>query len=87
MLEILQAALNENPPPSVHQVIKRTNHDKPIIYRHFPEQCHAIAQRFADYRKIQAVARRPRAQVEIREAAYQLHARGVKITRKRSVHF
>lgn len=82
-VQILQAALNESPPPSVHQVTKRTNHEKPIIYRHFPEECHAIAQRFADYRKIQAVARRQRAQVEIREAAYQLHARGVKITRKR----
>lgn len=82
VLQVLQAALNESPPPSVRQVIKRTNHDTPIIYRHFPEECRTIAQRFADYRKIQAVARRDRARVEIREMAYQLHAKGVKITCK-----
>jgi transcriptional regulator with XRE-family HTH domain len=82
VLHILQAALNESPPPSVRKVIKRTNHDQAVIYRYFPEECHTIAQRFADYRKIQAIARRDRARAEIREAAYQLHAKGVKITRK-----
>jgi hypothetical protein len=87
VLQILQTALKETPPPSVRQVIKRTNHEKPIIYRHFGEQCHAIAQRFAGSRKIQAVARRHRARVEVRRAAYQLHARGVEIIRKHSLHF
>ncbi len=82
VLPTLQAALNGSPPSSVRQVIKRTNHSASIIYRHFPEECRAIARQFADYRKIQAVARRDRARVEIREAAYQLHAKGVKITRK-----
>jgi hypothetical protein len=82
VLQTLQAALDENPPPSVRQVTQRTNHDKPMIYRYFPELCHAIARRFADYRKVQAVVRRDRARVEVREAAYQLHAQGVRITRK-----
>ena len=66
MLRILQAALNESPPPSVRQVAQRTNHEKSTIYLHFREECHAIAQRFADYRKIQAITRR-----QIREAAYR----------------
>ena len=82
VLRILQAALNENPPPSVSQVIKRMDHNKPLIYRYLPKECHAIAQRFANYRKIQAVARRDRARAEVKEMAYQLHAKGVKITRK-----
>jgi hypothetical protein len=82
VLQTLQAALNESPPPSVRQVIQRTNHDKSMIYRYFPELCRAIARRFADYRKVQAVVRRDRARVEVRKAAYQLHARGVRITRK-----
>ena len=82
VLQTLQAALNEGPPPSVRQVIQRTNHDKPMIYRYFPELCRAIARRFADYRKVQAVVRRDRARVEVIKAAYQLHARGVRITRK-----
>jgi len=81
VLNVFQAALNENPPPSVRQLIKRTNHNQAIIYRYFPAECHAIAQRFADYRKIQAAARRDRARAEIRKAAYQLHAQGIKITR------
>jgi hypothetical protein len=62
LLQILQAALNESPPPSVRQVVKRTNHVKPTIYLHFREECHAIAQRFAEYRRIQAVARKQRLQ-------------------------
>jgi len=82
VLHILQAALNEHPPPSVRQVIKRSNHDKAIIYRYFPAECRTIAQHFAKYRKIQAAARTDRARAEIREAAYQLHAKGIKITRK-----
>ena len=82
VLPLLQAGLNENPPPSVRQVIKRTNHGKASIYRCFPAECRIIAQRFADCRKIQALARRNRARAEIREAAYQLHAKGMKITRK-----
>ena len=81
VLHILQAAMNENPPPSVRQVVKRTNHGKASIYRCFPAECRTIAHRFADYRKIRALARRDRARAEIREAAYQLHAKGMKITR------
>jgi TniQ len=81
VMQTLQAALNESPPPSVRRVIQRTNHDKPMIYRHFPEICRAIARRFADYRKVQAVIRRDRARAEVRDAAIQLHARGVSITR------
>jgi transcriptional regulator with XRE-family HTH domain len=81
VLHILQSALNANPPRSVRQVIKGTNHNVAIIYRYFPVECRTIAQRFADYRKIQAVARRDRARAEIREAAYQLHAKAMKITR------
>jgi NAD(P)-dependent dehydrogenase (short-subunit alcohol dehydrogenase family) len=53
-----------------------------MIYRYFPELCRAIARRFADYRKVQAVVRRGRARAEVKEAAYQLQARGIRITRK-----
>jgi hypothetical protein len=81
VLHILQAAMNENPPPSVRQVVKPTNHGKASIYRCFPVECRAIAHRFADYRKIRALARRDRARAEIREVACQLHAKGMKITR------
>lgn len=82
VLKTLQATLEENPPPSVRQVVQRTNHGKSMLYRYFPEVCRAIARRFADYRKAEAGVRRERARVEVRQAAYQLQARGIRITRK-----
>ena len=82
VLKTLQATLEENPPPSVRQVVQRTNYAKSRMYRYFPELCRAIARRFAHYRKAQAGVRRDRARAEVREAAYRLHARGVRITRK-----
>ena len=81
VLQTLQAALNESPPPSIRQVIQRTSHYSPFIYQHFSEICRAIARRFADYRKVQAVVRRDRARAEVREAAYRLRAQGVNNTR------
>lgn len=78
----LQAALHENPPPSVHQVTKRTGHEKPSIYRLFPELCYAIARRFADHRKVQATLRKDLAYAEVKRVAYELHAKGIKLTRQ-----
>ncbi len=77
----LQIALQENPPPSMRQVIKRLNHSAFTIYRHFPKLCHEISERFADYRKIRSAVRRELARAEVRVLAYELHARGIKITR------
>jgi hypothetical protein len=79
-LPILQTAMGENPPPSLRQLIKRMGRDHAVIYRYFPGECRTIARRFADHRKIQAMATRDRASVEIKKAAYQLHAKGVRIT-------
>jgi len=78
--QTLQTAMSEDPPPSGRQVIKRMDHCQTTVYHYFPEECHAITRRFADYRRIQSVARRDRARAEIREAVYQLHAKGTKIT-------
>ena len=77
----LQVALKENPPPSMRQVIKRLNHSAHTVYQHFPALCRAVAERFADYRRIRAAVRRELARAEIRALAYELHARGIKITR------
>jgi transcriptional regulator with XRE-family HTH domain len=77
----LHIALKENPPPSMRQVIKRLNHSAYTIYRHFPELCRAISERFTDYRRIRSAVRRELARAEVRVLAYELHARGIKITR------
>lgn len=78
---VLQIALKENPPPSMRQVIKRLSHSTPTIYRHFPVLCRAISERYADYRSIRSAVRRELARAEVRVLAYELHARGIKITR------
>jgi TniQ len=77
----LQAILKENPPPSVRRVTKRLNLSSHTIYRLFPVLCHAIAERFADYRKIRATVRKELAREEVKAMAYELHAKGIKITR------
>jgi len=79
--QALQAALKENPPPSIKEVIKRLNHSSNTIHRHFPALWQAIVERFADYRKIRAAVRKEVARAEMKVLAYELHARGVKITR------
>ncbi len=79
--QALQAALRENPPPSMREVIKRLNHSSNTIHRHFPTLCQAIVERFADYGKIRAAVRKEVARAEVKVLAYELHARGIKITR------
>lgn len=79
--QALQTALKENPPPSVREVIRRLNHSTNTIHRHFPALCQAIAERFADYRNIRAAVRKEVARAEVKVLAYELHARGIKITR------
>jgi hypothetical protein len=65
----------------MQQVIKRLNHSAYTIYRHFPVLCRTISERFADYRSIRSAVRRGIARAEVRVLAYELHARGIKITR------
>jgi hypothetical protein len=79
--QALQAALKENPPPSMKEIVKRLDHSSNTIHRHFPALCQAIAERFADYRKIRAAVRKEVARAEVKVLAYELHARGIKITR------
>jgi hypothetical protein len=81
MEQALRAALRENPPPSMREIIKRLNHSSNTIHRHFPALCQAIVERFADYRKIRVAVRKEVARAEVKALAYELHARGIKITR------
>src|SRR5207245_11386082 len=51
-------ALNEIPPPSLRQIIRRLSYSEATIYRHFPELCRQISQRYAEYRTKRAMARK-----------------------------
>ena len=79
---ILYIALGETPPPSVDQVMRRLSHTGPTICRHFPELCRQIARHYAEYRAKRAIARRAQAAEEVRRVAYELHAKGIRLTRR-----
>ena len=53
------------------------------LRRHFPQLCQALTARFADYRKSRAAVRKEVARAEVKAVAYELYARGLKITRSR----
>jgi len=79
---ILQTALNETPPPSVNQMMRRFSYGRATIYRHFPELCHEIARHYARYRARRAIARKAQAAEEVRRVASELHAKGIRLTRQ-----
>ena len=73
----LQSALNENPPPSVTQVMKRISHSEVTVRRHFPDLCRDIAKHYAEYRVKRAIERKAQAAEEVKRLAYELHANGI----------
>lgn len=77
----LQSALNENPPSSLTQVMKRIGHSGITVRRHFPEPCCEIVKNYAAYRVKRAVERKTQAAEEVKRLAHALHSQGVKLTR------
>ena len=80
--QILRMALTETPPPSMDQVMTRFCHGRATIYRHFPELCRKIARHYAEYRGRRAMARKQKAAEEVRRIAWELHAKGIRLTRQ-----
>lgn len=77
---ILHMALGETPPPSMHKVMRRLSYSGPTVYRHFPDLCHQIALHYAEYRAKRAIERKQKAAEEVRRAAWELHAKGIRLT-------
>lgn len=82
MSQALSSALNEDPPPSVAQVIRRLECSEITIRRHFPELCSKLAHRHAEYRTRRAVERKAQAAEEVRRIAHELQMIGMKLTRR-----
>lgn len=78
----LQSALNENPPPSVRQVMKRISHSEVTVRHHFPDLCCDIAKHYAEYRVKRAIERKAQAAEEVKRLAYELHANGIGLARR-----
>ena len=80
--QLLHAALAENPPPSLTRVIKRLSHTETTVRRHFPDLCFQIAKHYAAHRVSGAIARKTQAAEEVRRVAYELHTKGIALTRR-----
>lgn len=49
---MVQEALQENPPPSIKEVMRRLGEKRSHnLYRHFPDSYRALSSRYADYKK------------------------------------
>jgi transcriptional regulator with XRE-family HTH domain len=82
IFQTLQSALNENPSPSVTQVMKRISHSEVTVRRHFPDLCREIAKHYAEYRVKRAIERKAQAAEEVKQVVYELHANGISLARR-----
>ena len=73
----LEAALVENPPPSLKSVYSRLGVTESIVNTSFPELRQAIRSRHLQHQRDQAQLRRDAVRTEIRNIARMLHAQGL----------
>jgi hypothetical protein len=73
----LEAALMENPPPSLTSIYSRLGVTESIVNTSFPTLRREIGLRHMQHQQQQAQARRDAVQAEIREIVHILHAQGV----------
>ena len=75
----LQRVVAEQPTPAqtLHEICRKLGHDKPVLYRHYPDLCRVITARWKAWNRGQGADRRERLGREVREAALRLHAEGM----------
>lgn len=73
----LEAALTEEPPPSVRQIACRTRRCISALYRREPDLCRRLATRRLAHSAWRAEAKRQAVYEEIRQAVARLHAEGI----------
>ncbi len=65
----LQAALNEYPPPSLKEVVRRHGYRSyTTLYKYFPDICRAISAQHADYQKAISLEKMQRALLSVLES-------------------
>jgi len=70
-------AANEYPPPSLPEVAKLLGHDSRVLSKWHRTLCQAISARYKEYVRQRTAARMQRYREELREAALELHAKGI----------
>ena len=81
---MLEQAVNriEDPPPSLQEVGQQLGYQPTILYKINRVACHAIAERFTEYRGLLRERRLQGYREEIRQVALYLQAEHVTLTRK-----
>jgi DNA-binding Lrp family transcriptional regulator len=72
----LQAALCEEPPPSLRAAASRLGYTQPFLRRYFPKASQEIVIRYARFRRESSLERKKQAKTRIRRLAMDLHLRG-----------
>lgn len=80
---VLEAAVEELPPPSLMKVVKRLGYKSSYhLYKIFPKLCYDISKRYKNYRKACGVLSHEQLRQEIRLTAHQLHDAGKEPTNR-----
>jgi len=76
--QVLTAELDRDewPPPTTKEVLARLPYSTRYVYEHCGEQCHALAARYAAYRREKSEERVNRIQEQVRQAVQEIHAQG-----------
>jgi transcriptional regulator with XRE-family HTH domain len=74
--ETMEAALLENPPPSMIALASRLGYAKSTLYQRLPERCHKIAERFLNYQAVNREQAKEDLRCETRSIAKNLYERG-----------
>ena len=81
---ILEAALQEYPPPSLLEITRRLSYkNNSYLYKCFPELCRSISKRYQEFIYTTGQQKRERIRQEIIDVAQLLHLKGYKPTRRR----
>jgi hypothetical protein len=73
----LENALNEDPPPALHQLVKRLGRSQCTVRKLFPEASCALQARYHDWRRLAARQAREALESEVARVVLDLHTRGI----------
>jgi hypothetical protein len=81
---ILEAALQEFPPPSLLEITRRLGYqNNGYLYQYFPELCYSISKRYREHNHARGQEKRKRIREEIETIALTLHSQGQKPTQSK----
>ncbi len=81
---VLEAALQEFPPPSLLEITRRLGYqNNSYLYQYFPELCYSISKRYREHNNASGQEKRKRIRQEIETIALTLHSQGQKPTQSR----